>query len=594
MRREGDLLAVLRTVCGLRDRRIILCVWAVLLAFTLGIVPHADGQQGQLATPPQVLKVTTELVVVDVVVKDKKGKHVKGLGPADFTVLDDQKPQKVSLFSYEDIESPGLNRKTEIVPPNFYSNRPEYRVPLGPLTVLLLDALSTPWSDQAYMRYQMLRYVDSQGGLKDRIAVIGLGDSVHVLQDFTDDPRILKTAIESYRPKKSTQLMIGDMERRLSPPSRMFDTPSLDSPIAVRVGALEDFYSHQAELSGIIRVRTTLEAMRAIGRTLAGYPGRKNLIWVSAAFPLSLPSTGASIGGTLLTGLLRETTETLTNARVAIYPIDARGLVGTTIFDASRSGTKGLGHAMTGPEFAASVNQEQATLLDPQGTMEDIANWTGGLAFINRNDLGHALEESLADGSSYYALGFYRADQTHDGKFHKLEVRLDRRDCEVRYRHGYYAVENVDETKRAGKLNSGIGEADAELMLAMKPDTPLESTILFDARVSARGEGDRRRVPIELMVYPAKLSPELLDKGAKLYRVSMHVAAYGPDGRLVTHRDVAVNSKVSKNEDLVLQSSGLPLHTNLELPRGRYHLRIGIRDLRTGHLGTVDAYSVPD
>jgi len=175
---------------------------------------------------------------------------------------------------------------------------------------------------------------------------------------------------------------------------------------------------------------------RAIGRTLAGYPGRKNLIWVSAAFPLSLPSTGASIGGTLLTGLLRETTETLTNARVAIYPIDARGLVATTIFDASRSGTKGLGHVMMGPEFAGSVNQQQATILDPQGTMEDIANWTGGLAFINRNDLGHALEESLADGSSYYALGFYRADQTHDGKFHKLEVRLDRRDCEVRYRHG--------------------------------------------------------------------------------------------------------------------------------------------------------------
>ncbi len=86
-------------------------------------------------------------------------------------------------------------------------------------------------------------------------------------------------------------------------------------------------------------------------------------------------------------------------------------------------------------------------------------------------------------------------------------------------------------------------------MLAMKADTPLESTILFDARVSARGEGDRTLVPIELIVYPAQLSPELLDKGAKLYRVSMHVAAYGPDGRLITHRDVAVNSKVSKNED---------------------------------------------
>jgi VWFA-related protein len=562
--------------CGQIILRLSVVALPACLALTLAI--GAQDKNPKPIASTGVLKASANLVLVDVVVKDKQGHHVQGLRAQDFTVFEDGKPQKISEFSLEDTDSLGPGQKAKLLPSGMYSNRPEYRAPPGPLTVILLDSLNTEWSDQAYMRNQVLHFLETQLRPGQRLAILALDNSLHVLQDFTDDPRILHAAVKGYTPRKSMLVMLGDIQSRLPPSSRMFQG-------AAQTSSRQELYAHQAENAAATRVRETLEAMRAIGRTLAGYPGRKNLIWFSDAFPLSLPNTGKSqfdspvpsAGGTSpgisFARLLFETGELLTNARVAIYPVDARGLSGAPEFDASNGSINGLGM--------------HGAIVDAQGTMKDIASWTGGLAFKNRNDLDDALEECLADASSYYVLGYYRTDKIQDGKFHRIMVRLDQPGLEARYRRGYYAMKPVSPASPGTELQNAASP-DAVLMSAMKPDAPLETQILFDARLSQRKEVGQIRVPIKLKMDLSDLSSKQLAGGKKLYRVSLHVAVYRSDGRLETHRDWAVNSVVREGSDLL--KNGLPMDTELELPPGNYHLRIGVRDLGTDRIGTVDAY----
>jgi VWFA-related protein len=201
----------------------------ILLGVSLTITPHIRAQASPPSRGPQALKVSVDLVLVDVVVKDKKGQHVKGLRQENFTVLEDGVPQGIATFSLEDTEALSATRNVKSLPKGLYTNRPEYRAPPGPVTILLLDGLNTEWRDQAYMRAQVLNFLKSRLRPGERMAILALDASLHVLQDFTDAPEILKAAGEGYTPEKSTQLLIADVESRLPPRSRMADTPVVAS-----------------------------------------------------------------------------------------------------------------------------------------------------------------------------------------------------------------------------------------------------------------------------------------------------------------------------------------------------------------------------
>jgi VWFA-related protein len=135
------------------------------------------------------------MVLVDVVVIDKQGKAIAGLGPEDFVVEENGKSQKIASLSTPKDSFPA----PEVLPPGIYSNRPQYRSTGGPITVMLLDALNTPFSDQSYARRQMLAFVKEQFKPGERMAVFTLTGKLNVLQDFTSDPQILYTALQHYR-----------------------------------------------------------------------------------------------------------------------------------------------------------------------------------------------------------------------------------------------------------------------------------------------------------------------------------------------------------------------------------------------------------
>lgn len=215
--------------------------------------------------------------------------------------------------------------------------------------------------------------------------------------------------------------------------------------------------------------------------------------------------------------------------------------------------------------------------------MQELARQTGGLAFTNRNDLDQAVKLSVADGASYYLLGFYRKDRRWDRAFHRIQVTVNRSGIEVRHRQGYFALDPVEMRKEIE------GSGDAYLMEALKLASPTSAMIVFDVRVVPRALGMGSEVPVEIMVDPHTLSSQGTLEGGRHFELSFHVAAYNLAGDLISHKDASVDAPLSAESYSGIVQQGFPLHMQLELSPGRYVLRVAVRDLRNGFIGTVDA-----
>jgi VWFA-related protein len=158
-----------------------------------------SAQQAPADVPTITIRANTRLVVVDVVVTHKNGQPVTGLKPEDFTLEENGKKQKISVFV-----QPGIVNRTAATPTpaGIFSNHPENLTPGGIPTVLLIDAANSPFKDQSYGRSQMLKYVLEQGQSGRPMAVVTLTDRLRVLQQFTSDPQVLLTAIKNFRPQE--------------------------------------------------------------------------------------------------------------------------------------------------------------------------------------------------------------------------------------------------------------------------------------------------------------------------------------------------------------------------------------------------------
>src|SRR5713226_10521907 len=196
----------------------------VLSICASAILVQAQVQQSS-SDSTTVIRATTRLVQVDVVVTDSSGHPAKDrLTEKDFTILEDGKPQKVSYFSFQQFEAQE-KRQLPQLPPHVVTNRPEYRRSVGPPIILLLDGINTPVENQMVVRQQMLKFLADHFDPHMRIAVFLLGNELTVLQDFTSDPALLTAAMQKYRSQGSAAGRMGGTDVQLQPPS--FDGPNL-------------------------------------------------------------------------------------------------------------------------------------------------------------------------------------------------------------------------------------------------------------------------------------------------------------------------------------------------------------------------------
>lgn len=563
--------------------------WRRLL-LAAGVVLLAAGLPAQQPPPPAdlpatVLRVTTRLVLVDVVVTDKDGKPLPGLTKDDFQVFEDSQPQRIATFSFE---SPAARPVVEPppLPADVYTNRPEYRMPPGPLTILLIDGMNTPNTQQAFVRDQMLRYVGTQLKPNQRTAILGLTNSLYVLQDFTTDPRLLVETIKKLQTGTSVALAREQPDAPLPAEGAAlmasFGRGTLDT--------INRFATERAAVATDVRVQTTLGALRAIARATAGYRGRKNLVWVSSAFPFNVVPENAEDFDLYRSYAddMRRTAAILSDAQVAVYPVDARGLVGFTAADAADPGRNQLGRGIAGSDFGSTVSRSMDVVASSHAAMNSIASDTGGRAYYNRNDIDAAVDLSIADGSTYYSLGYYPQRKDWDGKFRQLEVKVAREDVKVRYRRGYYAFDPAeppkfkkvkDETEAEGKIK------DQELLAALSD--PLPATVVtFLTHVPPPAPG--APVTVEFLVDTKTVTFEELPDGRRQFSLDFLVAAFSPEGKVANHLNHTVGAALPPDRYAQFQQRGLPYRMQLPLEPGRYQLRLIVRDNRTGLLGTTD------
>jgi VWFA-related protein len=534
-----------------------------------------------------VLKSITRLVVVDVVATGKDG-AITDLKQDDFTILEDGKEQKIRVFNFQ---QPHPNPSGSAVlaaakpPENVYSNAAHFSANSA-LNVLLLDALNTNLPHQAYVRDQMIRYLQKmpQG---QPIAVYMLSTKLTLLQDFTDDPEALKKVAKEI--KSSVSPLLDNASG--GPDAELLPAGLADSGImpAQMFTALQSFEQERVAFQTDMRMTYTLNALTTIARALSGYPGRKNLIWISEAFPLSidpnLDLTGDTFAGTRNYGSqIAAAADSLIDAQIAMYPIDARGLVPSSLFDASNSGRDKYGRSLSRPgRMPAAISAESAQLQSVHGTMEEMADRTGGRAFYNTNGIDGAIRKSIEDGSTYYTLAYYPENKNWNGKFRKIHVKVNRSGVKLRYRLGYYAV---DPTVFAEKNQK---QQDSAFALALSPDSPIATGLPFNALVIPPVEATPKTVRVNFAVDPHAISFERLPDGLQHATVECTIQAFSAKGKLVRGELTTVKAALKPDTFSKVMQDMFPCQQSIDLEPGKYYLRLGVRDDRTGLIGTTNA-----
>lgn len=524
------------------------------LLFTLS--PKSDilaqNSQEGVYQSQTVLRANTRLVVVDVVATDNKGQPVKELQAQDFTVLENGTPQKISDFTFHHPgESQALPQAR--LAQNVVSNAPQFKS--GSLNVILFDSVNGDLAAHAYARDQLVQFLSSSE-LGQPLAIFALQNQVKLLHDFTTDRAALKESVEHYKPPVQSS-MTESIESRASAFSNQ-----------------GNYHTNERD------IETTLNQLNVLAKILKGYPGRKNLIWLSESFPLvlfpesslrssisgqDLRSAEASGGGpssfeNLQTSapfksyaeLVRKVADALMDAQVAVYPVDA-GALG------------------------------RDSHLAAQHTMNDVAAWTGGEAFINRNDLAVSMRTSIDDGSTYYTLEYYPSNKKWDGEFRSIRVKTNRPGVKLRYRLGYYAVdpekENKDETDKLAETVSR----------AMEFDTPSYTAVRFQAGVMPPSEKNKK-VVVNFAVDPHTVSFEHRSDGLEHAKVGCVVWAYGKDKEKPTMaKEVTQNAGLKPEVYKQLMSQYFPCKQEIDLKPGTYTLRLAVIDRTTNQIGTANA-----
>jgi VWFA-related protein len=441
----------------------------------------AQQEAAPLAAPrPLVLKAATRLVQVSVIAQDGKGQPVTDLHQEDFRIKVNGKDQPIKVFSMDSSGALPQSPQAAKLPPNVFTNRMDVKPgQQSSVTIILLDSLNTKLTDQIYAKAQVIRYLRTLQP-EDHIGLYTLGNSLRVLHDYTADSAELLSRLDALKNKDLPDMTSKEPTDAMHGDALLLD--ALQRGVGGASPAERSFYTTQ-------RIIGTLKAIEFIANHLAKTPGRKNLIWVSGGFPLEIGFDNAAawrnpqIDQRVFSDEVSETVRAVNDANMAIYPVDARGLMTSPQFSAESRGNARPGRAPKAPPMVGVKNQQ---------TMEELASRTGGHAYYNSNDLAKAIHNAVDDSRVTYMLGFYPVDESFDGKFHKIEVQMvERKGVHLRYRKGFFDLPELPQDEKARKTEladaawspldaSGIGIAAKIVESKTKPGS-LEVVLAIDS-----------------------------------------------------------------------------------------------------------------
>jgi VWFA-related protein len=447
------------------------------------------------------------------------------------------------------------------VGPNVFSNRlpAQSGTPSG-VTVILVDTRNTKVTDQIYAKAQVIRYLHTLQPT-DHIGLYTFGASLKVLHDYTSDSSGLLAKLNAAKnwnlPDTSERDVSGAMQG---------DSIILDGLIRGAGGtsaAERSFYTTD-------RVLSTLRTFEFIAQHLAQLPGRKNLIWVSGGFPLDIGFDSLAdwknpaVDQRTFTEEVDRTIRAMNDANIAVYPVDARGLMTDPRFSAENR------TAARRPPLAPPVGVKD------QQTMQEMASRTGGLAFYNTNDLAHAIHAAVDDSQVTYTIGFYPSDAGFDGKFHKIDVETpDRPGVKLRYRKGYFDVAEKpqDDKARQAELRDAVwSPIDASAMGIIATVTPAAK--------------DPSSIDIALKIDHSTIGLQQ-DQARWQGRLDVLFVQRDDQGNEYSGFDDTINLNLTQDTYRKLLSDDLSYHRVVPRAPAARLLRIVVRDAASGAIGSV-------
>ncbi len=548
----------------------VLRVSALLVFSVCAVTPAA--QSSRQSQP--VFRAATELVLVNVVVRDKSGAVVRNLARADFIVTEDDKLQTIDSFDFEELDpsradepppAPALLAPTTPVlttPPKTAAAAAAVPVPAekpkidmrGRRLIVLFFDLGSMQPDELERAVKAAHdYVGQRLAPADMIAIASFATSLQVVQDFTADRELLSQTIDSFGANGAGGFEnggTGDTE----------DTPDNGNA----------FTADDTEFN-IFNTDRRLDALQTLADELSGIEQKKSVIYFSS---------GMSQQGQDNQVQLRRTVDRANRANVSIYAADMRGLQalvpGGDATQGSRRGTS----TFSGASTRNQVNSQAAS----QDTLTTMAEDTGGRAFFDSNTFGQVFDRVVNDTSAYYVLGYSSTNPARDGRFRRIKVRLKRSDLKLEYRSGYYAPRDF--------AHSTKDDREAQLQDQLTSDLSATDLSAYVSASYFRLSDDRYFVPLSVVVPGYQLPiTKSTDKNKATIDVLGLVrdAQRRPVGRI---RDTVRLSTESADE---LKKKIVQYETGLEMPPGKYHVKMVVRENQDGTFGSYETdIVVPD
>jgi VWFA-related protein len=543
--------------------------------------PPPAAQQGA-GSRKAVIRTTVDLVLIDVRVTDKAGKPIFGLKPEQFTLLEDDKPQKIGSFEYYNIEAIEAAAKPDskpvvvalgsIAPPE----EVQKIVRDHRLLVLFFDLTSMQPEDLLRARNAAERYLLEQITPADLVAIATFGNQIKVQAHFTNNRDTLLRVIRSLRPGKEAQL------------AEFFEAAAQqgEDPVSEDTGAA---YTPDAAEFNIFNTDRKLAAMESLANLLRPIPGRKSVV----QFTSGIAQTGEENRSQL-----RAAVDAANRANVSFYTVDARGLFsqppggearqGTLGGTAMSSGIGGLGGATGRASQASSratgtgvaVYHQSGSRQASRETLATLAADTGGRSFFDLGDFRDVFQKVQADTPGYYLVGYYSTNSQRNGRWRRVRVKVDAPGARVHYREGYYAPRDL-----------GLATAqdrERALIEAMRAEAPrVEFPIALETAYFRLNERESF-VPIA-----AKLPWSALEWATKRGKreAEFDFAAEVRDqqsNKIVGALRDTIKVSLATDRFQQLQQHALLYQGGLILGPGNYRMKFLARENETGRIGSFE------
>src|SRR5215472_6626806 len=529
-----------------------------VLAGTLALLlcgSSAPAQQGDYTFHAE-----TELVLVNVTVRDKSGRFVRGLKQGDFTVLEDNKPQKVVSFDVENTDAVAMQDVAQAKPlPGSEQSKPATPTALASadsafkdrrLIVLFFDLSAMEPDEIDRSVTSAVHYIETQMAPADLVAIVSLGSSLLVNQDFTSDRELLKKELLAFNTGAGQGFEEGSTGSTEGTP----DTG-------------QSFTADDTEFN-IFNTDRRLEAIRSVAERLSHVQQKKSLIYFSS---------GMDRTGIENQSELRAATNAAVRANLAIYTMDMRGLQALVAGgEAQNASLRGVS-AYSGRSTMNALESNFTT----QETLVTLASDTGGKAFLDSNDFSKVFKSVQDDTSTYYLLGYHNTNPARDGHYRRITVKINVPGVKIDSRRGYYAPADYQHSTKDDK--------ERQLEEELASEMPATDLPLYLGAQYFRLDNNKFAVPVSLVVPGSQIPFSDRDKAT----LDIIGVVTDKDHRPVSSiRDTA---KLAVDTSTEVKKKNVQYNTCLTLASGTYHMKFVVRENQTGRMGSFETdFIVPD